>query len=98
MKTSQSQVHCTICDAVEIHVKPETKVEVFMGVMERFAPFPGLPLASLGYAWQSPIRRTRIGEEEFFVFMKILIPNQIKIAPPLIVIFNWGRLGRGSNA
>jgi hypothetical protein len=30
--------------------------------------------------------------------MEIRIHTQLEITPPPIMLFNWGRLGRGSNA
>src|SRR6185503_5487513 len=38
------------------------------------------------------------GGREYNVFMKTRIYTQVQIAPPPIMVFNWGRLGRGSNA
>jgi hypothetical protein len=38
-----------------------------------------------------------MGEGEFGIFMKTIITIKLTSAPPPIALFNWGRLGRGSN-
>ena len=48
-------------------------------------PLPGLP----------PNQTPDLGEGEYDAFMESLIPVQIEVAPPPIVIVNWGRYGRG---
>lgn len=48
-------------------------------------PLPGLP----------PNQTPDLGEGEYDAFMETLIPVQIEVAPPPIVIVKWGEVWEG---
>ena len=50
-------------------------------------PFPSFPHSD-----------TTNGGGEYNVLMKIAVSIQFKVTPPPIAFFNWGRLGRESDA
>jgi hypothetical protein len=59
-------------------------------------PIPAFP--QIGPAKKQRDRRSDLGEGEYYIWMNILFVAQHEITPPPIVVFNSGRLGRGSNA